>query len=86
MTFPYPLTSPQNGVSQDLFPFKIDDMQDEWVYKSPVGVFIGSRSDRPIMTWTFEKGAGISHRIPRLQAMDYTNYISGFGDREGNEL
>jgi hypothetical protein len=85
MTFPYPLTSPQNGVSQDLFPFKIDDMQDEWVYKSPVGAFIGSRSDRPFMSRTFEKGAGISHRIPRLQAMDYTNYISGFGDREGNE-
>jgi len=85
MALPYPLTAPQNGVSQELFPFKVDDLQEEWVYKSPLGAFVGSRTDRPFVRRIFQKGVGIQHRIPRLQAMDYTNYISGFGDREGNE-
>ena len=81
----YPVTSPMNGINQNLFPFDVaSKLFKEWVQITPLFNLMGNEPTRPIVRKKLSRGEGLQYRMGKLQALDYKNPALNFDQRRGN--
>lgn len=81
----YPITQPINGINQNLFPFKVDNKQffKQYLKETPFFNIMGKELTRPIVIHTAQAGDGYQYRVPKLNALDYTNPVTDFNQVRG---
>lgn len=85
MTAPlYPVNTPQNGISQGLFPFKVNaEFFKEWIQITPFWNMMGTEMNRPIVRHQMKQGEGWQYRVAKMNALDYTKPVLNFDQVSG---
>jgi hypothetical protein len=81
----YPVPAPINGINQDLFPFKVEskNLFKQYLKETPLKSLMGMELNRPIVIHKMQSGDGFQFRVPKLNALDYTNPVMGFNQVSG---